>query len=97
MIVKFTSFIFLALAITACAKHRSVPLSIQCDEDIKQATKSLNVTVSELDKALAKKIENLIEAAKIQQQHEMYPSCIDKAQRALTLLKTDKRATTNKN
>lgn len=89
MILKLFNYFFLALAITACAKHRSVPLDIQCDGDIKRATRYLEATASELDKVTIKKIENLIQAAKIQQQHAMYPSCIDKAQRALTLLKVD--------
>jgi hypothetical protein len=89
MIRKFISFLIFALAIVACAKHRSLPLSIQCDDDIKLASKHLKATGDEQDKDVRKKIENLIQAAKIQQQHEMYASCIDKAQRALTLLKVD--------
>lgn len=89
MTVKFISFFFLALSIVACANQRSIPLDIQCDDGIKRATKYLKATASEFDKTTVKKIENLIQAAKIQQQHAMFPSCIDKSQRALTLLKVD--------
>jgi hypothetical protein len=41
-----------------------------------------------MDENLARKIRSLIQAAKIQQQHADFASCIDKAQRALTLLNT---------
>ena len=91
MTAKFIGFFILALAVVACAKQRSEPLDIQCNNDIKHASKHLKATASEFDKATVKKIENLIQAAKIQQQHAMFPSCIDKAQRALTLLKVDQK------
>ena len=95
MIQKFISFLALALVISACAKHRSVPMSIQCNDEIKLASKHLKAVEGKQDKTLIKKIENLIQAAKIQQQHEMYASCIDKTQRALTLLKVDQNTKNN--
>ena len=87
--MRYTLFFFLALSIVACAKHRPLPLDIQCDEGIKSATKHLKETAGEFDKVSLNKIENLIQAAKIQQQHAKFPSCIDKAQRAMTLLKVE--------
>jgi len=91
MTVKFFGFFFLAIVITACAKQRAVPMDTQCNDDITRAGKYLKTTANEFDKATLKKIKNLIQAAKIEQQHAMFPRCIDKAQRALTLLKVDQK------
>ena len=92
MTAKLTLFFFLSLAMISCAKHRPVPLDVQCDNDIKLASKHFKASNDELDKDMRKKLGNLIKAAKIQQQHGKYPSCIDKAQRALTLLKADEQS-----
>lgn len=87
MTLKPALFLFLSLTLIACAKNRSIPLNIQCNQDIKSANEHLKTRSGELDKVAQNTTENLIQAAKIQQQHAKYPDCIDKAQRALTLLK----------
>ena len=87
MTLKPALFLFLSLILIACAKNHSIPLDTQCNQDIKHANEHLKTSSGELDKAAQNTIENLIQAAKIQQQHAKYPDCIDKAQRALTLLK----------
>jgi len=89
-------FFILSFSVIACAKNRPISLDIQCDNDIKLATKHLKASTDELDKDIRKKIDNLVRAAKIQQQHAEYPSCIDKAQRALTLLKADEQSKDSK-
>jgi len=89
MTIKITLFCFLACAIIGCAKNRPVPLDITCDENIKTASTLLKNTDTKIDPDSLKKIRNLIQAAKIQQQHAEFASCIDKAQRALTLLRSN--------
>lgn len=86
MKTKIVLFILLAVSFSACAKHRKVPMDIQCDENIKTATQYLQNAGDRLDKPTMMKINNLIQAAKIQQQHAEFASCIDKSERALTLL-----------
>jgi hypothetical protein len=89
MLKKFIFFFSTSLLIVACAKHRQVPLDIQCDNDIQAAIKlTADTADKQMDENLARKIRSLIQAAKIQQQHADFASCIDKAQRALTLLNT---------
>jgi hypothetical protein len=84
-------YILLALSFSACAKHRAVPMDIQCDEYIKTANNYLLNNGENFDKATRNKITNLIQAAKIQQQHGEFANCIDKAERALSLLDTEQR------
>jgi len=90
MTLKTALFFFLSLTlIVGCAKQRTVRLDIQCDNDIKSASLHLENGADKFDKATQTTIKNLIQAARIQQQHGTFPACIDKAQRALTLLKVD--------
>jgi len=89
-ILRTALFFFLTLSlVVSCARQRTVRLDIQCDRDIKSASRQLNDGTNTFDKATRRTIQNLIQAAKIQQQHGKFPDCIDKAQRALTLLKVD--------
>ena len=96
MTSKLLQFLFLSFTLIACAKHRPIPLDVQCDNDIKLASRHLNASKEDLEKDMLEKLTNLISAAKIQQQHGTYPACIDKAQRALTLLKADDRSKKSK-
>ena len=91
MKTKFVVFIFFTVLFSACAKHRAVPMDIQCNENIKVANKYVQDAGDNFDKSTLEKIKNLIEAAKIQQQHAEFASCIDKVDRALTLLNTEQQ------
>ena len=44
---------------------------------------------SSLNKADTQRIQNLIKAAKIQQEYGRFNTCVDKMNRALTLMKQD--------
>ena len=92
MTLRTALLFFLALSlVVACSRQRTVRLDIQCDRDIKSASRQLNDETNTFDKATRTMIQNLILAAKIQQQHGKFPDCIDKAQRALTLLKLEQK------
>ena len=61
----------------------------QCDKDIARANKVLLDKSKDLNKTDIRQIKSLIKAAKIQQQHGDFNGCLDKIDRALTLLNED--------
>lgn len=92
MTTKPVVFILLASISISCAKKQREPsLDVQCNNDIKSASKLLG-SAKELEKVTKGSITKLIQAAKIHQEHARFPSCIDKAQRALTLIKNQPKS-----
>lgn len=68
--------------LSACLKKtKAERLDVQCNQLITEA-----LTLHKTRKKALEKITNLIEAAKIDQQHSMYAACADKASRAISLL-----------
>lgn len=86
--------VFLLLA---CAKQGHIAVDIRCENDIKLASNKFQKLGNELDKSTANQLSNLIKAAKIQQQHQRFVDCSEKAQRAIDLMQGIEKSTdTNK-
>jgi len=84
------AFIVLILATSSsCSRHKIPPVNERCANDIEQVNKILEEKSRSLSKADTQRIQNLIKAAKIQQQHRRFNNCVDKMNRALTLMKED--------
>ena len=84
MKLKTLSLLGATLLLTACAGQPQRDLAAECDQGLRSA-------YAELDLAKAKgfdgkvewsKAAGLLTAAKVQQQFEKYPNCIDKVKRA---------------
>lgn len=71
--------------IFSCARKRTPGNDELCGQQIKLAEEQTGKTI-ELDKMHKTTITNLISAAKIHQQHNEQMLCLEKIQRALTLL-----------
>lgn len=63
------------------------PLDKACNNSIQETTRLLGQLHEQLDKNELGQIDNLITAAKINQQHQKFAECQDKAQRALLLVR----------
>ena len=82
--------LIMALANNGCKRMlKEEPLDLACNKSIQSATTLLEKTRTQLEHYQLQQIENLITAAKINQQHQEFPACHDKAQRALQLLQHD--------
>ena len=84
LIFLFQSILF------ACSSNKSQTIDLQCHSMIKMALSQHDEISKSLVRADNKLIANLITAARIQQQHGKFPDCIDKANRALVLIKNHK-------
>ena len=82
------------IQIAACARHKEVTVDQSCTQQISLAEQLQQQQAGALDNRLNETITNLIAAAKIHAQHSQHVLCIDKVQRALTLL-GNQTATTN--
>ena len=85
------------LHIAACAKKKEVTVEQSCTQQISQAEQLQQEKAGTLDDRLNATITNLISAAKIHSQHSQYVLCIDKVERALTLLENRTAATQQQN
>jgi hypothetical protein len=63
------------------------PLDLACNKSIQGTTSLLGEVREQLEKNQLGQIENLLTAAKIDQQHQKFAECHDKAQRARLLLR----------
>ena len=78
--------LLLGLMLGACAKgNKTVSTQNECKQMLQQADERYNAHRSKFDDAQAAKIENLIKAARIDQEHADYTACMDKTGRALLL------------
>jgi len=77
-----------------CSRLKALPPHAQCDKDITQVSHLLKTKSIKLDKSESRRIHNLVKAAKIQQQHGDFITCVDIINRGLTLLKKDKMSIT---
>lgn len=76
-----------SLLLTSCAQRgKQEPIHVTCDRLISQATASLKQQDKTLGKEIREKITNLIQAARIEQQHRKFSNCVDKAERANSLI-----------
>ncbi len=80
--------LFIALNASACKRmvKKDEPLEAACNKSIKNVSTLLGESRAQLEKNQISQIENLLTAAKIEQQHQQYAECQDKAQRAQILL-----------
>lgn len=79
--------LFILFSQSACVrKAYEEPLDVTCAQSLKIAQQQLAALRNKLDKEEALQLENLITAAKIEQQHKKFPVCADHAQRAVILL-----------
>ena len=79
--------LFILFSQTACMrKTYEEPLEVTCARSLKTAQQQQVTQQAKLDKEEAVQLENLITAAKIEQQLNKFPACADKAQRAVILL-----------
>lgn len=76
-----------------CARNKQADGNQSCQQQISRAEQLQQQHADTLDKGLNEAITNLIVAAKIHAQHTQEMLCIEKTQRALTLLQD---ATTTK-
>ena len=78
----------IALSGSACKRvvKKDEPLEAACNKSIKNAATLLDAARAQLEKYQINQIENLLTAAKIEQQHQQFAECQDKAQRAIHLL-----------
>ena len=79
--------------VVGCARNRQADADQSCEQLISRAEQLQQQHAGTLDKDLNGTITNLIVAAKIHAQHAQEMLCIEKTQRALTLLQD---ATTTK-
>ncbi|RRJ85232.1 hypothetical protein [Aestuariirhabdus litorea] len=77
------------LLLSGCAGHGNQQLSTQCASGLETAYQELDFAQSKgFDGSVAwGKAAALLTAAKVQQQFEKYPNCIDKVQRARAYIK----------
>jgi len=87
--ILFTFIILVLVSSSNCNRHKALPVDKRCNNSIEQADKMLKDKPNSHNKADTERIKNLIKAAKIQQQHGRFNSCVDKTNRALTLMKED--------
>ncbi|MDH5559035.1 MAG: hypothetical protein OEZ03_16935 [Alphaproteobacteria bacterium] len=82
--VATTSVISMALFLAACSGNASASQAAACKSGLSQAYAEFEQAKAEgFDGAVAMtKAGSLLSAAKIQQQFEKYPNCIDKVKRA---------------
>ena len=90
IITQISLLILMMIIFDGCSRHHILPTNEQCDDDIKKIILLLKDDPQIVAKADLPRIRNLIKGAKIQQQHGDFNACIDKTNRALTLLKKDK-------
>lgn len=98
--LKKTLFIYLLicqLAVLGCARKKEATVEQSCTQQTAQAEQLQQGKTASLDKKLNETIRNLIIAAKIHAQHAQYILCIDKTQRALSLLENTASVKTEKN
>jgi len=69
--------------------RKTLPVDKRCNNSIKQVSTTLKEKSKSLSRTETQRIQNLIKAAKIQQQHRRFNTCVDKMNRALTLMKED--------
>jgi hypothetical protein len=74
------------IAITGCARNKQAEADQSCQQQISRVEQLQQQHADALDKGLNETINNLIVAAKIHAQHAQEILCIEKTQRALTLL-----------
>ena len=92
--LKSTStIIFLGLLLAGCSGNISSDYALQCADGLKAAEAELEDTkVKGFNSTVAwTKAANLIIAAKVQQQFEKFPNCIDKVQRARSYIQASQR------
>jgi len=93
MQTKHTSLALLVLILAVsnsnCSSHKKLPVPEQCDTDIEKVSQLLKEKSKTYNKADTQRIQNLISAAKIQQQHGRFIDCTEKMNRALTLMNAD--------
>ncbi len=92
--------VFVLVTSSSCSRHKEPPVDQRCSKSIEQVSQLLKEKSKDYSKADVQRIQNLIKAAKIQQQHGRFNTCVDKMNRALTLMKEDtiskqSRATAN--
>ena len=96
--VRLLVFCLLSISLFACTKKHSQSVDKQCQQNIKLSTQIYQEKQSKLKPVERKRIESLLTAAKIQQQHQQYTACIDSTYRIHVLLDYDpKKNKTNKN
>jgi len=79
----------------ACARKKAATENQSCQQQIAQAEAELQTKTATLTKSQNSIISNLITAAKIHQQHKEEMLCVEKVQRAITLLAEHKSETSN--
>ena len=79
------------LMVYSCARKKTLSNDELCMQQIKQAEEQ-QTAATELNNSLKNIIANLITAAKIHHQHNEQMLCLEKIQRALTLLDAHKPA-----
>ncbi len=92
MQIKQTTLALLILILvtsTSCSRNKVLPVHEQCSKDIEQVSQLLKQKSKSYNKTETNRIQNLVTAAKIQQQHERFNVCVDKMNRALTLMNAD--------
>ena len=89
LLTKVCLLLLVALLTTYCARHKTLSPKDQCSKNITDAGKAIKQKAATFDKKELRRIRNLVKAAKIQQQHDDISGCLDKTNRALTLLKED--------
>ncbi|ODN44095.1 hypothetical protein BGC07_12685 [Piscirickettsia litoralis] len=92
--IKKTSLLLISLILTACAGAPSNPQQAdQCEEGLKQAYKELDYAKTKgLDGTVDyTKAASLLSAAKIQQQFNKFPNCINKVERARYYIKQSQK------
>lgn len=72
--------------VAGCARNKQADADQSCQQQISRAEQLQQQNAGTLDKGLNETITNLIVAAKIHAQHAQEMLCIEKSQRALTLL-----------
>jgi hypothetical protein len=85
--LTFITFAILLLSLAGCLrKTNTEPMSVQCPRLIKQAQDLYDSKAKSSDKAVANQAANLITGAKIDQEHQEFIQCMDKASRAIKLI-----------
>lgn len=89
-IVLVSLFMFL---LVGCANNPNSSLAIQCDNGLETAYKELDFAKANGFDGTVEyaKAASLLGAAKVQQQFEKYPNCIDKVERARALIEASQR------
>ncbi|VAW96387.1 hypothetical protein MNBD_GAMMA21-1007 [hydrothermal vent metagenome] len=95
--ILFIVIVLIAATSSNCSRHKTPPVNERCENNIKQASKTLEDKSASLNKTDIQRIQNLIKAAKIQQQYGRFNTCVDKMNRALTLMKQDPNSKTPAN